>query len=500
VTIDVSSLEADFDAITEASPGHKVPRAVDIAGRIVAVKELVPLSLPVGPKGPIVKAPLTADLIVASGERFAINAGGGLYIYRNGVYVPGERAVERWTDVLLRRNHCEEKWTSHLVKETVAYLTQNKAASLPVIHAKGVINLWNGLYDIASRTLLRHTPDFLSITQLPFNFDSAAECPAWDQQIEETFPADAVLDGTAFKVAAWLISQRSVQRALLLLDKNGGEGGSGKSTFLAGVSALLGSRNISKLSLHQIEEEKFTRVQLIGKIANICPDLPSVHLESSSVFKQLTGDDGEVPLEYKYGQPFQMRLFARLVFSANLPPQTRDASRAFFDRWWCLVFPNKFRNTAQERPRQSILKADGTIEPGLDDLLSRPSELSGVFNQALSYLGDVGPTMMPPSAVQAHEEFRAATDPVQVWADLNIVIDSDGRVIKEVLLAKFNDAARLAGRPVMNATSFPLRLKEIYPALKDGYAEVTQDEPPGRFKVGDRAHHWLGIRLIREEI
>jgi putative DNA primase/helicase len=188
--VDVSSLEDDFEAISAASPNHKPPGAVDIAGRMVGAKELAGLSgLPVGKQGPIVKAPYVADVILESAERFVIDTGGRLYVYRRGVYVPGERAVERWTDTILDDQNRMDKWTTRLVKEVIAYLAQNKAALLPIMPDPGVINLQNGLYEIASGTLLEHRPDFLSMVQFPVNFDPDAECPAWDQQIEETLPS-----------------------------------------------------------------------------------------------------------------------------------------------------------------------------------------------------------------------------------------------------------------------------------------------------------------------
>ena len=49
--------------------------------------------------------------------------------------------------------------------------------------------------------------------------------------------------------------------------------------------AFLGKGNTSGLSLHKLEADKFAASRLYGKLANICPDLPSEHLAGTSMFK-----------------------------------------------------------------------------------------------------------------------------------------------------------------------------------------------------------------------
>lgn len=78
-------------------------------------------------------------------------------------------------------------------------------------------------------------------------------------------------------------------------------------------------------------------ITMVGKLANICPDLPSKHLEETSIFKQITGGD-TVSAEYKFKDSFDYVPFARLVFSANEPPRSDDAGYAFTQRWVVVPF------------------------------------------------------------------------------------------------------------------------------------------------------------------
>src|SRR5690348_14443984 len=135
----------------------------------------------------------------------------------------------------------------------------------------------------------------------------------------------------------------SLQKSLLLI----GEGGTGKSTFLKALMTFLGYEHVSSATLQKLETDRFAVGRLVGKLANICADLPGTHLETSSMFKGITGGD-YLQGEHKYAHSFSFRPYARLVFSANQVPRSADASEAFFDRWVLLPFDRKFRGTNSE--------------------------------------------------------------------------------------------------------------------------------------------------------
>ena len=128
------------------------------------------------------------------------------------------------------------------------------------------------------------------------------------------------------------------------------------------------------LSLQRLEADRFSAARLYGKLANICPDLPGERLESSAMFKAITGCD-RITAEVKYRDSFEFAPFARLLFSANRLPASSDASQAFFDRWLIVPFQNRFRQTRREIPRRM-----------LEWRLCSPTELSGALNKALDGL------------------------------------------------------------------------------------------------------------------
>jgi len=59
-----------------------------------------------------------------------------------------------------------------------------------------------------------------------------------------------------------------------------------------------------------LEADRFSAARLYGKLANICPDLPSDRLSSSAIFKAITGCD-RITAEFKCDSfefaPFYLR-------------------------------------------------------------------------------------------------------------------------------------------------------------------------------------------------
>jgi len=387
-------------------------------------------------------------------RRFAKDAGGKLYHYEEGVYRPGgdERiAVE--VKQLLAENDISAKWSTHRAKEVAEYIRVD-APRLWEQPPRDQVNVLNGILDIETEELTEltaHTAEFLSAVQIPIVYDPAARCPAWDRFISETFPADA--RELAYEIPAWLMTpDTSIQKAILLL----GEGANGKSTYLAALGAFIGRENFATLSLQKIEADRFAAARLVGMLANICPDLPSDHLSSTSIFKAITGGD-PIPAEYKYGGSFDLRPFARLVFSANHPPRSGDASHAFYRRWLVVPFDQSFE-PGQQRPRAE-----------LDAELGDPRELSGLLNRALAALRGIrqrGGFSESRSTRDALAEFQKTTDPLSVWLDRNTVEHPEAMVAQDELRRAFNQFAENSGKPGMTAQAFGRALVRAKPGIE----------------------------------
>lgn len=404
--------------------------------------------------------------------RWAKDASGVLYIFADGVYQPrAEDFVRKQIRRYLESLGLENEWRSRLANEVIAYLVVD-APVLWVTPPGDILNVQNGLLNLETGTLAPHSPEFLSPVRLLVKFDHSATCPNWDRFLATTFPEDAAHLG--FEIVAWAMSPGCpAQTAVLLF----GDGANGKSVFLAGLRAFLGTTNVSAVSLQKLEADRFAAARLVGKLANICPDIPRTKLFTTGAFKGLTGGD-LIHAEKKFRDSFEFESFAKLIFSANQAPRSDDPTNGFFRRWLVIPFHRVFdENNPNRIPREE-----------LDGALSSPEELSGVLNRAMAAWPKVRKhgLSMPPSCREAGEDFRAESDPVRTWLSHAVRPDAteQGFITKSNVWERYTQAANLGGWPVQSRKGFGQAFKRAMPHVRDGQRTVR----------GKRFETYEGIR------
>jgi P4 family phage/plasmid primase-like protien len=131
-----------------------------------------------------------------------------------------------------------------------------------------------------------------------------------------------------------------LHKAFMLL----GKGSNGKSTYLRMLKDILGRHNVASIPLQAFTslDYRFLWATLVGRLANIFADLPKTPLSYTGIFKVLTGED-DLILDRKGKEPIRgYTNYAKMIFSANELPETRDLTHAFFRRWILIDFPNIF--------------------------------------------------------------------------------------------------------------------------------------------------------------
>lgn len=395
-----------------------------------------------------------ADDIVRT-DHFARDAGGQLYIFEKGVYRPhGEAAILKRVKALLEANGDTKRWSSHRAREVTEFIRVD-ASLLWERPPVDTLNVSNGLLVLPSCTLKPHTPEHLSPVQVAVKYEPTAACPRWESFIARVLPNDCRTLPYEL-VAASMRGDVSDQQAVLLV----GSGENGKSTLLGAIVAFLGRENVSNLALQRLELDKFSVVRLLGKLANIGADLPSEHLAGTSTFKALTGSD-RLTAERKFQGSFEFTPFARLLFSTNFYPQSKDSSQAFFRRWLVVPFD------AVIEPHERIL--------ALAAQLAEPRELSGVLNQALSIL----PAMTSRGGFSQNEttraammEFREMTDPLAAWVEQQTDVTPHGITSKKDLHIAYGAHANANGRPPISPKAFYAGVKRLRPGLTETQRRV----------------------------
>jgi putative DNA primase/helicase len=393
--------------------------------------------------------------IISSTDAFAVDAGGMLYIYRNGVYIPeAEKYVKQAVKGLLIAYGESRRWSRHLSDEIVAYLALS-ASALWNRAPLDQMNVANGVLDLQRRTLEPHTPAYLSTVQLPVRFDPAApDCVAWTRFLKTVLAPDIFEGGVIWQLLALLmIPYTDAHQAILL----SGPGGNGKGALLAAIRAFLGEHNVSSLNLDQITGERFSAANLHGRLANVCDDLATRHLSDTSTFKRIVGGD-PITADRKHRDPITFRPFARLLFSTNEFPQSADASSGFYDRWVVIPFDADFRGQQSEVPRHI-----------LDRQLSTEQELSGVLNRSLAALPSILGRRLPatPSMKAAHDEFRNSTDWVLIWLERMIVAQPTAAIEKRAIYNALVNEAQRQRRAVISPAALYQKIRTHWPNVDE---------------------------------
>lgn len=129
----------------------------------------------------------------------------------------------------------------------------------------------------------------------------------------------------------------SFQKAMLYV----GQGGSGKSVKLRILQAILGTDNYSNVGLFDLGK-RFMPGLLLGKLANICSDLPIKALsdEANEALKLIVGED-MIFHETKGQNGFFFTPYCKMTFSTNMLPQVLDErNNAVFRRLLILRMDN----------------------------------------------------------------------------------------------------------------------------------------------------------------
>jgi putative DNA primase/helicase len=407
-------------------------------------------------------------------NHFTQDDGGKLYRYDGGAFRPKAESyikarVKRFCVTL----KMTDKWSSKLASEVVEYIRVD-SPTLPDRPRLDLLNVENGMVRIGDGVLLSHSPEYLSVVQLPVRYDTAATCPNIEAFVASTFPPDA--DDLAWEIPGVLMVPATwLQKAILLL----GEGCNGKSVYLALLVRFLGRCNVSTKSLHKLEQDKFAAARLVGKLANICADLPSEHLAGTSTFKALIGGD-TLDAEYKFKDSFDLEPFARLVFSANHPPRSADSSPAFFRRWTVVPFDHTF--TPDEQIPRDVL----------DSRLQAPEELSGLLNKAIEGLRRVQRQKgfsESETVKAAWRDFHATTDPLAVWLDRRTIDDPDSYIPKNVLRIAYNASLEREGRPAITPKAFGQALYRLRPDIDEKQRTIG----------GKLQWCYVGIGLVQDD-
>lgn len=249
----------------------------------------------------------------------------------------------------------------------VRYLLRGVEPMMPAVtNAKYVINAANGSIDITAHphpALRPHSPDDGFQYVLEHDYDPNAACPNIDASLAKMFPDPEMVDLIHEVFGYCLLPGFNLKKAILLYSR---APHTGKSTLLNLLGALVGHENEATVSLQDLDDHRFARASLQGKLVNRSGDLGAYAPKTSTVFKSIVGGD-PVLAEHKGQQTFPLYNTAKLLFAGNSFAGTHESGEAYSQRW--LVIP---------------FTVEHESNPDFLDKVTTPDELRGLLRHAVN--------------------------------------------------------------------------------------------------------------------
>ena len=294
-------------------------------------------------------------------EQNTIYTNGQLCIYdsERGFYDPNMRLIKHMMIQLFENISMSKR------NEAYDYLTieapQKEQSSRRYILFK------NGVYDLETRQLLPHSPEYVISNQIPWNYNENAYSELVDKTLNKLACNDQEIRTLIEECIGYCFYRDSKLGKCFILT---GEKNNGKSTFIFMLNNLLGDDNYSSVDITNLARE-LDIASLANKLANIKDDIADNYMDglNVSLFKQVaTGN--RCRGKFLYNDPFDFYPYATLIFSANSIPRIKDPTGAVTKRMVIIPFNAVFT------------KKDPDFDPFINEKLCEP--------ECMEYLVKIG--------------------------------------------------------------------------------------------------------------
>lgn len=348
-----------------------------------------------------------------------------------------------------------------------------RAGPLPdtlVAFPNGVLNLQG-----EEPELIPHTAQFFTLSSMPYPYDPEADCPIWRKTLAELFPNRPEI---VLLLQEWfgynLTSDTSHQKLMIL----NGVSGSGKSTVLEGMRAMLGDeRQVATASLTGLAKE-FGVAPLVGKLAVIVGDGAIDRGVNNQVLlerlKDMTGSVRPMLEVRRMRQaPIGMHIYARITIACNDLPDFQDTGGALPRRTLAIPFTEKFDG--------------GTRTPDIHLPDKIRAEAAGIFNWAIEgrdRLRRKGVFTNPEPCRELARTFTAASSPVSQFLDACCDVGGTQATAEDALFAVFRAWARENSVSPGARIRFAHNLKLAVPSVKKITMELNGQQVSGLTGIG----------------
>lgn len=328
-----------------------------------------------------------------------VTLNGSIYVYEDGYYKPysgSGRTIERKMIEMYPKIKTAQR------TEVLNYIQiQTCITREDITPNEYIINLKNTRFDLRTNKPLSFDPTAIEFARIPVNYDPNAYCADLDKALEKTFCGDKeVIELFEEMVGYMLIKNCRFRKGFLCY----GGGSNGKSTILNLLKRFIGESNCATIEMEKLSD-KFKTAELENKLANIGDDINRKDITDTGLLKKLfTGES--VTVERKNAAPFDLKSYAKLIFSCNEIPRIADKSHGMYSRLMLIPFTATFSSS------------DEDFDPFIEDKITTEESLSYLLNKALRGLKRLlanNDFTRPTVVKKALEEYKTDNSTVLTW-------------------------------------------------------------------------------------
>ncbi|CAM4229023.1 hypothetical protein BOTU111921_18135 [Bordetella tumbae] len=277
-----------------------------------------------------------------------------------------------------------------------------------------LLNVDNGVLDLKSGQLFAHDPELLLTQRAYVAFDAGAQCPRWEQFVNEIACGDAELVRYLQCVAGYCLSGDISRHESYFMH---GAGGNGKSVFVGTLRKLLGSYAATLpvdalMVKHKPGQATPDLAQLRGVRMAVTSEIARGQQLNSGVFKDIVSGDA-MSVRLLNQNPVMLRPVCKVVMPGNFLPTISENDHGTWRRVRAVPFSATFTGLGRDMH--------------LEEKLAR--EMAGILNWCLGGFQMVQRREMrlPASVEKKTSDYRASLDTVQRFVDECMVEDEPGR-------------------------------------------------------------------------
>lgn len=254
-----------------------------------------------------------------------------LHIYQDGIYINGYKHIEQtMIDMIPNLKKTQRREVLDYMELIAEEVTPSDAR---------YIAFKNGIYDLATDTLLPYSPEYVITNRIPWDYIPDAQSELAERTLNKLACDDPSIVALLQECIGYCFYRRNELGKAFILT---GDKSNGKSTFLDVIKYMLGDENISALDLKELGD-RFSTSMMFGKLANLGDDIGDDFLSGTQVstFKKIvTGN--RIKAERKGQDPFEFNPYIKMLFSANDIPRMKDKTGAVLRRLVIIPFNATF--------------------------------------------------------------------------------------------------------------------------------------------------------------